>query len=104
MLSSVAFRFTALQVLHTIRFAQTAKLRQRLQSWSRSPFVPEDLRTAVWHHTGRKSCRDPGRKPACFERQAGVHGRRGSLELQEGGREVGRGRAEEVGEQEGAGF
>lgn len=75
-----------------------------MQPWSHSSLVPEDPRTAAWHHTGRRSCRDPGRKPAYFERQAGVQGRRGSLELQEVGREVGRSRAEEVEEREGAGF
>lgn len=34
---------------------------------SRYLFVPEDLHTAVQHHTGRKSCTDPGKKPACPE-------------------------------------
>ena len=27
------------------------------------PIVPEDLGTAARHHTGRKSYKDPGRKP-----------------------------------------
>lgn len=76
----------------------------RTQTWNCSPLVPEDLRTAVLHHTGRKSCRDPGRKPVYFGRQAGGGVRRGRLELQQVGQEVGRDRAVEVEEQEEPGF